>query len=132
MDAGAGLFPAMKIRDAIGELADGCLIDPGLVPFVRAAVTGPCQTSDRGKQQFVVDVSGCGLFNVDTEELVWPGNPGDDWDDAYVPLDILTDRERWEQSHRRWDEERPRQWAAFVWRIAVPLSRRLGFVAAWR
>ncbi|HJZ54604.1 MAG TPA: hypothetical protein VKE74_06575 [Gemmataceae bacterium] len=61
------LFTAMEVRDAIGMLADGYPIEPGLIPFVRAAVAGLCPTADRGEQQFVVDVSGCGLFKVDTE-----------------------------------------------------------------
>jgi len=130
MGAAGRLFPAMEIRDAVGELADGYPIDPQLVPFIRTAVTGLCPTSDRGEQQFVVDISGCGLLNVDTEELIWPRHPGDDRDDD-VPLSVLTDRELWERICSRWDEERPRQWVAFVWRIAVPLSRRLGFSTAW-
>jgi hypothetical protein len=131
MEALDGLFPAMEIRDAIGALADGHPIDPRLIPFVRAAVAGVCPTSDRGVQQFVADVGGCGLFNVDTEELIWPRGAGDDVGDD-VPLRVLTDRGLWEQARRPWDEDHPREWTAFVWRVAVPLSRRLGFVGAWR
>jgi hypothetical protein len=126
------VFSSIDIRDAVGQLADGGSIDPKLVPFVRAAVAGQCPTSDRGEQEFVVDVSGCGLFNVDTEELIWPQNPGDETGDSYVLLRILTDRELWEQARSRWDEGHPREWTAFVWRVAVPLSYRgLGFRAAW-
>lgn len=72
METANELLSAMEIRDAIGGLADGQPIDPSLVPFVRAAVHGPCPTADRGEQQFVADISGCSLFNVDTEELIWP------------------------------------------------------------
>jgi hypothetical protein len=131
MEATDGLFPAMEIRDAIGQLADGLPVDPRLLPSIGAAVAGLCLTSDRGDQQFVVDVSGCGLFNVDTEELIWPrGNHEAIGDD--LPLRVLTDRELWNAAHRKWDEEHPREWAAFIWRVAVPLSRRLRFVGAWR
>jgi hypothetical protein len=131
MDAPDGLFLPMDNRDAIGELADGHPVDPRQVPLVRAAVAGMCRTSDRGEQQFVVDVSGCGLFNVDTEELIWPRGPRDDIGDD-VPLRILTDRVLWGEARRRWDKKHPREWAAFVWQVAVPLSNRLGFVGAWR
>lgn len=123
-------FTAMDIRDAIGQVADGQSVEPALVPLVRAALLGPCPTSDLGQQQFVVDVSGCGLFNVDTEELIWPRIIGDDiFDD--VPLRIITAPEIWNETRQRWDEDRPRDWAAFVWRIAVPLCRRIGVVGAW-
>jgi hypothetical protein len=123
------LFTAMEIRDAIGELADGNSIDSRLLPFVRAAVTGLCPTSDRGEQQFVVDVSGCALFNVDTEELIWPRTPSDAPGDD-IPLRVLTDAELWERARHRWEDRQ--EWTAFVWRIAVPLSNRLRFVGAWR
>src|SRR5690348_1988303 len=108
MSAANQLFPAMEVRDAIGQLAEGREIDPRLMPFVRAAVTGLCKTSDRGEQQFVVDVSGAGSFNVDTEELIWPRAPGDDIRDD-VPLRALTDRGLWEQARCRWDEHHPRE-----------------------
>ena len=78
----------------------------------------------------VVDVSGCGLVNVDTEELVWPRGAGDDIEDD-VPLAACTDRARWELARRHRDGDCPREWTAFLWRIAVPLSRRLGFAGAW-
>src|SRR5687768_5052030 len=119
-------FSAFQIRDAIGTWADGLPIDPALVPSVRAAVAGACPTSDRGTQRFVVDVSGCGLFNVDTEELIWPRSPDEQVGAADVPLEVLTDRELWRRTAGRWDEEQPRDWTAFVWRVAVPLCRRLG------
>lgn len=126
------LFPAMEIRDAVGELADGHSIDPQLVQVIRTAVAGLCPTSDRGEQQFVIDISGCSLLNVDTDELIWPRDPGGDCGDDDVPLSILSDRDLWERTRSRWDEERPRQWVAFVWRIAVPLSRRLELsTAGW-
>jgi hypothetical protein len=97
---------------------------PRLVPFIRAAVTGLCPTSDRGKQQFVIDVSGCGLFNVDTEELIWPWSLTATVNED-VPMRVLTDPELWERTSRHWDEEHPRQWVAFVWRVPVPLANRL-------
>jgi hypothetical protein len=120
-----GLFPAMEIRDAVGALADGGPVDPRLVPFIRMAVAGTCPTSDRGEQQFVVGIDGCDLPNVDTEELIWP-RPLGDGPDGDVPLRVLTDQELWERTRSRWDDADPRSWTAFVWRIAVPLSRRLG------
>jgi hypothetical protein len=129
--AGDSVFPAMDIRDAIGELADGHPIDPELVPFVRAAVAGPCLTSDEGTRQFVVNLLACDQFNVDTEELIWPAHP-----DAHaaddIPLRVLTDRKLWQQMHDRWAGDYPREWTAFVWRIAHPLSLRLPFAPAWR
>ena len=125
-----GLFPAMEIRDAIGELADGHPVDPLLLATVRAAVAGVCPTADQGEREFFIDVSGCGLFNVDTEELIWPHEPGFEIPD-YLPLRILTDSTLWEQARQWWDD-RPREWTAFVWRFAVPLSNRLGFVGAWQ
>jgi hypothetical protein len=89
-------------------------------------------TADRGAQQFVVDVSGCALFNVDTEELIWPRNPNEALIGYDLSLRALVDRELWENARRRWDEEHRAEWAAFTWRIAVPLSRRLQFVGAWQ
>jgi hypothetical protein len=130
MVTGDKLFPAFDIRDAVGSVADGQPVDASLLPSVRAAVHGLCPTSDRGQQQFVVDVRGCALFNVDTEELIWPRHPDQDIH-SDVPLRILTDEDLWKQTRRWWDEEQPREWAAFVWRVAVPLSRRLGLVGAW-
>ena len=132
MAVGVGLFPAMEIRDAIGDLADGVAVDPTLLPAVRAAVAGLCPTADGGEQQFVVDVSGAGLFNVDTAELIWPWAPNDEIGGDDVPLQALTDPVLWERARSRWDADRPREWAAFVWRIAVPLANRLGFVGAWQ
>ena len=131
MEVENGLFPAMKIRDAIGALADGRPIDARLVPFVHAAVGSLCPTSDLGEQQFVIDIGGCGSFNLDIEELIWPRGPDDDVGDG-VPLRLLTDAELWEETRRRWDEALPREWTAFVWRVAVPLSNRLGIIGAWR
>lgn len=125
------LFPAIEIRDAIGMLADGHEVDPRLMPFIRAAVTGLCPTADRGDQQFVVAVDAAHLFNVDTEELIWPIGPEEESSDN-VPLRALTQPELWEQSRRRWEDEHPRAWTAFVWRVAVPLINRLGIVGAWR
>jgi phospholipase C len=49
-----------------------------------------------------------------------------------VPLHALADRDLWTHTQRRWDEQQPGQWQAFVWRVAIPLSRRLDFVPAWR
>lgn len=125
------MFSAMEIRDAIGQLADGHRIDPGLVPFIRAAVVGPCLTSDDGYRQFVVNVQACGQFNVDTEELIWPVHPDADAGDD-VPLRALTNRALWELARSRRDGQYPREWTAFVWRVAYPLSLRLLFTPAWR
>jgi hypothetical protein len=125
------LFTAMQIRNAIGQVADGMEVDPKLIPFVRAAVTGVCPTSDRGDQQFVVNVDTVDLFNVDTEELIWPRDPDEDIHED-VPLHILTQPDLWEHTRRQWDDAYPREWSAFTWRIAVPLANRLGFVGAWR
>ncbi len=124
------MFSAMEIRDAIGQLADGRQIDPELVPFVRAAVDGPCPTSDQGDRQFVVSLDVCGQFNVDTEELIWPVAPDSDAGDD-VSLWALTDRALWERARDRWDGEHPREWTAFVWRVAYPLSQRLVFTPSW-
>lgn len=123
---------AMEIRDAIGQLADGLPVDPQLIPFVRAAVAGPCPTADRAQQSFIADVEGCVLFNVDTEELIWPVDPGKDNGEHYLPLDVLSNRDLWERTCARWDEQDARAWTAFVWRVAVPLSRRLAITAPWR
>lgn len=131
MSSPSQLFRATDIRDAIGMLADGCAVDPQLLPVVRAAVAGPCPTSDQGDREFFVDVSGCSLFNVDTEELIWPHEPGFE-DPDYLPLRTLTNAVLWERTGLRWEHDRPRDWTAFVWRVAVPLSNRLGFVGAWR
>jgi hypothetical protein len=131
MNAADGLFPAMKIRDAIGALADGRPIDARLVPFVHAAIRGLCPTSDLGERQFVIDIGVCGSFNMDIEELIWPHGPDDDIGEG-VPLRLLTDSELWEATRRRWDEAWPREWTAFIWRVAVPLSNRLAIIGAWR
>jgi hypothetical protein len=123
---------AMEIRDAIGQLADGLPVDPQLIPFVRAAAAGPCPTADRGAQSFIVDVAGCVQFNVDTEELIWPLGPGKDADEHYLLLAVLSDRDLWERTRARWDEQDARAWTAFVWRVAVPLCRHLAITAPWR
>jgi hypothetical protein len=48
------LYTAMNIRDAIGELADGRVIEPELLECVRECIlSGQCLTADRGMQQFV-------------------------------------------------------------------------------
>lgn len=100
------LFTAFEIRDAIGLLADGRMIDTRLIPLVRAAVSGLFPTSDRGEQQFIVGISKCGQFNVDTEELIWPRSPGDDiFDD--LPLRVLTDRDLLKAVCQRWENEDP-------------------------
>jgi hypothetical protein len=127
------LFSAMKIRDAIGDLADGETVASDLMPSVRAAVIGTCPTVDRGEQEFVVGVMQAGLFNVDTAELIWPRDPGHPvCNDNDVLLRVVTDPELWEQARQHWEASQPQEWTAFVWRIAVPLSNRLGLVGAWR
>jgi hypothetical protein len=40
MAAAKALYTAMEIRDALGQHADGCPIEPELMPFTWAAVTG--------------------------------------------------------------------------------------------
>lgn len=53
--------------------------------------------------------------------------------EPHLPLSILTNRRMWEwESYRRQSqEEGSREWVAFVWRIAVPLSNRVNFLPAW-
>jgi hypothetical protein len=124
------LFSWLEIRDAIGILADSGAIDARLVPFARAAVTGQCPTSDKGETQFVADVSCCNLLNVGTEELIWPWSPEAESAD-YILLPPLTNANLWNKAREIFEESQPVEWAAFVWRIALPLSIRLGFVGAW-
>jgi hypothetical protein len=87
-------------------------------------------TIDRGMQQFVVDLEGCSLPNVDTEELIWPHNPGSE-DQYYLPLHILVNPVLWQQRQDRWNTIEPRIWQAFVERIAIPLTKQLSIVGAW-
>jgi hypothetical protein len=125
------LYLAMDIRDAIGQLAEGHAIEPELFEWVReVVVTGQCLTIDRGMQQFLVDLEGCTLTNVDTEELVWPYDPGSETQD-HLPLNILVNPVLWQQMQDRWNATEPKIWQAFVERIAIPLTRQLSIVGAW-
>jgi hypothetical protein len=124
------LFTWLQIRDAIGLLADTGRIEAQFVRFARAAVTGLCPTFDEGETQFGADVSGCNLFNVGTEELIWPWSPAMEGGD-YILLPALTNADLWNKAREIFEESQPVEWTAFVWRIAVPLSIGLGFVGAW-
>jgi hypothetical protein len=126
------LFEAMRIRDAIGQIADGIETSPLLLACTRAAVSGFCLTADRGEQEFAVDVSGCRLTNVDTEELIWPRTVGHIGESNDVPLRVLTSPELWSRACVIWEKKDPLAWTAFMWRIAIPLSNRLNLAGAWR
>jgi len=123
-------FNSFDIRDAIGQMADGLEVNERLMPSIRAAVSGICETADRGTQIFVVGIAQSNLHNVDTEELIWPKNPADDpFDD--LPLHTMLDANAWTSAMNQWLNEDPVAWTAFVWRIAVPLSNRLQLTEAW-
>lgn len=111
-------------------MADGCDVDERLIPSVRAAVEGRCETADRGKQIFVVDIAQSNRHNVDTVELIWPRDPADDLFDD-LPLNTMLNANAWTFAMNRWIKLDPVAWTAFVWRIAIPLSNRLKLTEAW-
>jgi|GEM_PF-3725515 len=114
MDAD-GLFHAMDIRVAIGDLVDGQTVDLALLPSIRAAITGGCPTADRGEQVFVVGVMQAVLFNVDTAELIWPREPEHPLYDANDGLlRVVTDPQLWKRACGYWDAVHPREWTAFI------------------
>jgi hypothetical protein len=123
---------AYEIRDAIGDLADGMPVAPALRFWVQAALSGMCETADRGAQCYRVDLSAVTQHNVDTAELIWPNHPDSPPHPDEVPLQIITDPLRWEQARQQWMAHDPIAWTAFVWRVAVPLVTRLGMRGAWQ
>ena len=91
MDEAGGLFRVMDIRDAVGAMADDEPVDPRLVP-ARARGRHRAVPDVRSRRTAGrVDISGCGLLNVGTEELIWPRHPDDDGGDDDAPLRVLTD-----------------------------------------
>lgn len=123
-------FGWLELRDAIGQLIDGCDVDEKYIPAIREAVRKSYVTSDKGEQIFVVSVAQAHLFNVDTEELIWCVAQDSETEDD-LPLPVLLDASKWNIALQHWSSENPVAWIAFIWRIAVPLSNRLGFVGAW-
>jgi hypothetical protein len=54
-------------------------------------------------------VSGAGLINVDTAELILAKGIDDDIGDD-LPLRALKEPELWEKARREWGEAHPREW----------------------
>lgn len=126
-------FDAYSIREEIGYLADSEATDEKFLQTIRAALNGPCQTSDKGLQLFVVDLRAVGQFNVDTSELIWPVDPSRDFiQNDEIPLSVIVNQQLWKQLQDLWEKKDPVSWTAFVWRIAVPLANRLNIVGSWR
>lgn len=126
------LFPAAEIRSAIGCLADGEDIEPALLAAARAALAGVCPTADRGSRRFVAALDAAALRNVDTEEVIWPTDPAAPPAPGELPLAVIAAPALWAAAEADWLERDPVAWTAFVWRIAVPLARRLGLPSVWQ
>jgi len=124
------MFEAMNIRDAIGEFADGGPVNPKYIDTIKRAVVGAVQTTDRGIQIFAVSVHAANQHNVDTEELIWPNDPECDLMGT-VPLEAISNSILWTKAEKHWQEEDPISWAAFVWRVAVPIANRLRILGSW-
>ncbi len=124
------LFSAYEIRDEIGSFADGDRINEKYLPIINAALAGPCLTSDKGPQIFVVNIDCANQHNIDTAELIWPVDPLGSLNQE-VPLQAIIKKEMWLEAKNFWEKEDPISWTAFVWRVAVPIANRLNILSSW-
>lgn len=126
------LIDAYALRDALGAVADGRVVDPRLHPVLRAALQGPVATADAGLRQYVVGFYAVALANVDTEEVIWPGAADALPAAPDVLLATVTTPALWAAAEAHWLATDAVAWTAFVWRIAHPLVRHLGIAPGWR
>jgi hypothetical protein len=135
-------FSTEEIRDEIGWFADGDITEEKYLPVIKAAVEGSCLTSDRGMQLFVVSIDAANKHNVDTAELIsavdtsYQFNGFDKRSSTCpnydVPLNAIVNKDIWLKAEEYWTKEDPVLWTAFVWRVAVPLAKRLKLFGSWR